>query len=105
MRIYKHPILDEQAEAKSVTIYVDGNAVQAREGEMVAAALMAAGIRSFRKTPIKHRPRGIFCAIGCCTDCAMTVDGVPNVRTCITRVRDGMKVETQDGLGKWGGTK
>ena len=41
MRIDKHPILDEQAEAKSVTIYVDGNAVQAREGEMVAAALMA----------------------------------------------------------------
>ena len=105
MRIDKHPILDEQKPTKSVVIYVDGEAVQAQEGEMIAAALTAAGIRSFRKTPRNHKPRGIFCAIGRCTDCAMTVDGVPNVRTCITRVHDGMKVETQDGLGKWGGQK
>lgn len=105
MRIKEHPILGIQEEAKLVEIFVDGKPIEAREGEMIAAALTAAGIRAFRKTAIKHKPRGIFCAIGRCTDCAMTVDGVPNVRTCVTRVRDGMRIETQDGLGKWGGQK
>lgn len=105
MRVENHPILGEQPAVKMVTIIVDGQKIQAREGEMVAAALTAAGIRTFRKTPIRHKPRGIFCAIGRCTDCAMTVDGIPNVRTCITRVRDGMVIETQDGLGMWGGDK
>ncbi|MEA4893161.1 MAG: 2Fe-2S iron-sulfur cluster-binding protein, partial [Peptococcaceae bacterium] len=28
-------------------------------------------------------------------------DGQPNVRTCVTPVRAGMKVETQIGLGRW----
>ena len=106
MRIESHPILGELSEARRVTIIVDGKEIPAREGEMIAAALTAAGIRTFRTTPIKHKPRGIFCAIGRCTDCAMTVDGMPNVRTCITRVRDGMVIETQEGLGKscplWG---
>jgi len=32
----------------------------------------------------------------------MIVDGVPNVRTCVTPVRDGMVVQTQKGLGEWG---
>ena len=50
-------------------------------------------------TAKRHEPRGIFCAIGRCTDCKMTVDGVPNTRTCITLVKDGMRVEFQDGLG------
>ena len=52
MRVEKHPILGDQPEAKMVTIIVDGKKIQAREGEMVAAALTAAGIRTFRKTPI-----------------------------------------------------
>ena len=34
-------------------------------------------------------------------NCVMTVDGDPNIRTCIAPVKDGMVVETQDGLGKW----
>ena len=32
----------------------------------------------------------------------MIVDGQPNVRTCVTPVRDGMRVEFQDGRGAWG---
>lgn len=102
MRIQDHPILDSQPEVEMITFYLDGKPVQARKGEMIAAALMAAGVKTLRKTPIHHSPRGIFCAIGRCTDCAMTVNGVPNVRTCVTRVEEGMRVETQDGLGKWG---
>ena len=62
---------------------------------------MNAGIRSFRLTAKKKEKRGIFCAIGRCTDCMMIVDGVPNTRTCVTRVREGMKVRTQEGLGSF----
>ena len=101
MRVVEHPILDELDTAKTVTIYFDGMPVRALEGEPVAAALMNAGIRSFRLTAKKKEKRGIFCAIGRCTDCMMIVDGVPNTRTCVTRVRDGMKVRIQEGLGSF----
>ena len=101
MRVEHHPILGEDSQDCNAAITVDGIIIPAKIGEPIAAALLAAGIRKFRITPKDERPRGIFCGIGCCTDCIMTVDGQPNVRTCITPVRDGMVVETQNGLGKW----
>jgi predicted molibdopterin-dependent oxidoreductase YjgC len=102
MRVLDHPILGKAQPGKRVTLWVDGQPIEALEGEPIAAALLAAGHKVFRLTPKRHEPRGVFCAIGRCTDCAMTVDGRPNVRTCITPVVDGMQVETQQGLGKWG---
>ena len=75
---------------------VDGHPVEAGEGDMIAAALLRAGIRINRYTSKCHAPRGIFCGIGQCTDCVMVVNGRRNVRTCITRVEDGMAVETQN---------
>lgn len=101
MRVEDHPILGRDEEQKSVHITVDGKKIPAKEGEPIAAALLAAGIRKFRYTQKENKPRGIFCGIGRCTDCIMTVDGQPNVRTCVTMVKDGMVVETQKGLGKW----
>ncbi|MBS7658991.1 MAG: (2Fe-2S)-binding protein [Candidatus Bathyarchaeia archaeon] len=101
MRIVDHPILGKIKERKKVFIEVDGKKIEAYEGEPIAAALLAAGIRVFRFTAKEKEPRGVFCAIGRCTDCIMTVDGIPNVRTCVTPVRDGMKIKTQVGLGKW----
>ena len=53
-----------------------------------------------RSTAKSHEPRGVFSAIGRCTDCVMIVDGKPNVRTCITPLKEGMKVETQYGVQK-----
>ena len=69
------------------------------EGEPIAAALKAAGVMVHRYTKKHHEPRGIFCAIGRCTDCVMVVDGKPNVRTCVTPLREGMHVQTQYGVG------
>jgi len=102
MRIVNHPILDDLPERKIITITVDGKETKAYEGESIAAALMAAGIKVHRTTPKYREPRGIFCNKGRCTDCIMKVNGLPNVRTCITTVREGMIVESLDGLGKWG---
>jgi predicted molibdopterin-dependent oxidoreductase YjgC len=105
MRITKHPILGEDCEIELVTIFVDGKPIQAKKGEPIAAALLAAGIRKFRITPKDKNPRGIFCGIGRCTDCIMTVNDQPNVRTCITPVEEGMIIESQIGLGKWSDKK
>jgi predicted molibdopterin-dependent oxidoreductase YjgC len=85
---------------KEVTITVDDKVIKAFEGEPIASALLAAGIQTFRLTRERGEPRGYFCGIGLCTDCMMTVDGTPNVRTCITPVVDGMRVETQIGIGR-----
>ncbi len=99
MRVLNHPILGSYPLSDAVEITVDGRLIQAFEWETIAAAMMANGIRVFRQT--EHGgPRGIFCAVGRCSDCLMVVDGVPNVRVCVTPVRRGMHVETQTGKGK-----
>jgi len=85
----------------AIRIVVDGRDVDAFEGESVAAALFAAGQRTLRTTAGLRAPRGVYCGIGLCFDCVMTIDGRPNVRACRTPVRDGLRVETQSGDGKW----
>ncbi|MEM4524480.1 MAG: FAD-dependent oxidoreductase, partial [Archaeoglobaceae archaeon] len=96
-RLTEHPILKFNR-GKEVTIYFNGRPIRAYEGETVAAALYANGIRIFSRSFRWHRPRGFFCAIGKCSACMMEVDGVPNVRTCKVYVRNGMKVKTQIGF-------
>ena len=96
MRIREHPILDFPTTGPWVRITVNGQGIRARDGEPVAAAILAAGVKVFRRTPKLHEPRGVYCAIGRCTDCVMRVDGVPSVRTCVTPARDGMVVESQE---------
>lgn len=103
MRIKNHPILGELKNSDMVIINFDGREIEAVEGEPVAAALLAAGVRTFRKTVRTGESRGVYCGIGQCNDCVMEVNGVPNVRTCVTPVEDGMIVRTQVGLGKRGG--
>jgi D-hydroxyproline dehydrogenase subunit gamma len=83
------------------TILVDGEAVTAYEGESIAAALLASGRRFTRWTARAGEPRGYFCGMGVCQDCLVTVEGLPNVRACMTLVRDRLRVETQRGLGDW----
>ena len=97
-RIKEHPILGIQEKGRPVTFTFDGKELQGFEGEPIAAALKANGVMVHRYTKKQHKPRGIFCAIGRCTDCVMVVDNVPNVRTCITPLKEGMDVRTQYGV-------
>ncbi len=97
-RIKEHPILGAWEKGALVKFTFDGKEVEGYEGEPIAAALKAAGVMVHRYTKKEHKPRGIFCAIGRCTDCVMVVDGVPNVRTCITPLSEGMDVHTQYGV-------
>jgi aerobic-type carbon monoxide dehydrogenase small subunit (CoxS/CutS family) len=82
----------------AVTIAVDGRPVRAHLGETVAAALFAERQLALRRTT-QGAPRGVFCGMGTCFDCLVIVDGTPNTRACMTWVRAGMEVHSQDGLG------
>lgn len=98
-RITEHPIIESFEKGEPVTFFYDGKEMKGYEGEPVAMALRANGVLCFRKTARFHQPRGIFCAIGRCTDCVMIVNGTPNTRTCMTGLKEGMTVETQIGTG------
>ena len=100
MRIEEHPILGEIAKGPEVEFTFDGRAMSGREGEPIATALRAGGVLIHRYTAKREEPRGVFCAIGRCTDCIMIVDGRPNIRTCVTPLKAGMAVETQQGHGQ-----
>jgi predicted molibdopterin-dependent oxidoreductase YjgC len=98
MRIEQHPILDFKP-AKTIEFTFDGRPMTGREGDTVAAALHAAGVLKLSESIVRHRPRGFWCAIGNCSSCHMVVDGVANVKTCITPLKAGMVVATQHGKG------
>ena len=102
-RIREHPALGALAPAPGVVFTFDGEPVEGRKGEPVAAALIAAGHRVLRTMPRSGDPRGGYCMVGRCTDCLVIVDGVPNVRACVTAVVRGMDVRTQQGLGEGDG--
>ncbi|MCL2199253.1 MAG: (2Fe-2S)-binding protein [Defluviitaleaceae bacterium] len=99
MRIINHPILGEAAPRKNITFNFNGEEMTGFSGEPIAAALRANNIIIHRYTRKFHSPRGVFCAIGRCTDCVMIVNGRPNVRTCVTALEEGMTVTTQYGAG------
>ena len=79
---------------QAVHLTIDGRPITARAGQSVAAALLEAGIRSWRSTRVRNRPRGLFCGIGVCYDCLLSVDGIANQRACLVPARDGMRVAT-----------
>jgi predicted molibdopterin-dependent oxidoreductase YjgC len=84
-------------DAGGQTLTFDGKPVPVRPGESVASALLAAGIRATRLTPKSGASRGPYCMMGACFECLAVVDGVPNVQTCLTPARPGMRIERQDG--------
>lgn len=75
---------------------VDGRELPAYPGETLATAMLAADARAFRKDR-SGRPRGLFCNMGVCSECLVTVradDGARRIRACVTSARPGMMVET-----------
>ncbi|MER7777714.1 (2Fe-2S)-binding protein [Streptomyces sp. NPDC096191] len=85
--------------APPFTVTVDGRRTEVLPGRTVAAVLWAAGITSWRTTRGSGRPRGVFCGIGVCFDCLVTVNDRPNQRACLVPVRPGDVIRTQEGTG------
>lgn len=81
---------------RTVAFFFEGRVLHGVEGESVAKALFAAGVRTLSYSVKYKRPRGIFCARGRCVACHMSIDGVPGVPTCITPLKSGMRVEREN---------
>ncbi|BCB76725.1 (2Fe-2S)-binding protein [Phytohabitans flavus] len=81
-------------------IAFDGAPIPCRDGWTIGAALTAAGVRSWRTTREGQRPRGLFCGIGICFDCLVTVNGRPSLRACLVAAAPGDDVRTQHGSGR-----
>jgi len=88
--------------AKTVSLTIDGKPVDARAGDTVAAALLAAGFDHCRTTPVGGAPRAPYCMMGVCFECLVTIDGVGNRQGCLVPVREGMRVELQRGKRELG---
>jgi sarcosine oxidase subunit alpha len=99
MRIRAHPIIDFQ-KRKDLPFYFNKKKLVGEEGDTIASALHAAGVRTLTISLKYESPRGFFCGIGKCSSCLMRVNGIPNVRTCIAPLKEGILVEMQDKLPK-----
>jgi len=95
-----HRIKDGITRGKEIEITVDGKMLRAHDGETIGAVLAAAGIRAIRRAPQGLDPRGLYCCMGSCHGCLVTVDGQPNVRACVTTVCAGQQITLQEGMGQ-----
>ena len=77
-----------------IAILVDGARTPGVAGQTIAGVLLAQGRLAWRRTP-RGRPRGVFCGIGVCYDCLVTVNGLRDVRACQRRAADGDVVTLQ----------
>lgn len=100
MRIEEHPILEFEKERKKIHFTFNDRPVYGYEGDTIASALHALGVKGLSHSIKLNRPRGFYCAIGNCSSCHMIVDGVPNVKTCITLLKEGMDVKVQTNKGE-----
>ena len=87
----------DRAPAAIGTVTVDGETVAIQPGDTLGACLLRSGRLATRRSR-QGQPRGLYCGIGVCNDCLLTVDGRPNVRACITPALPGATVDT--GIGR-----
>jgi sarcosine oxidase, subunit alpha len=97
-RIENHPVLEALKPRRKIHFYFDGQKIEGFEGETIAAALLANGIRILRRHEESGSTRGIYCNIGHCMECRVTVDGNVNVRSCLTVIKEGMDVKSGEKL-------
>lgn len=87
-------LLPAYKRGKSIEMTIDGRKVHAFEGELVSTVLQAEGISIFGRKHTTGRPSGVYCGMGVCYECLVTIDGTSNIRACQTFAADAMVVET-----------
>ncbi len=78
-----------------VRVRVNGQTVDVAVGSSVAAAIAQAGVMATRRS-VGAQPRAPLCGMGVCFECRVRIDGIGQQRACMTPVRDGMSVDTDD---------
>ncbi len=84
-----------EASGRVLSFTFDGQPLEGREGDSLAAALLAGGVGVFRTTVPSDASRGPYCLMGVCFDCLVEVDGVANRQACMIPLREGMCVTPQ----------
>ncbi|SDS12640.1 (2Fe-2S)-binding protein [Microterricola viridarii] len=80
---------------RALSLSVDGEPVDGVDGQSIAGVILASGRLSWRRTSSEGKPRGLFCGIGVCFDCIVTVNGERDVRACQRRAADGDVIQSQ----------
>ena len=80
---------------EDIQIKINGQQITVPPSTLVAAALAEHGINRFRKS-VTGEPRSPLCGMGVCFECAVTINGQPNIRSCQTLCEDGMEIITDD---------
>lgn len=93
-RIVDHPVLGKMTDKATITFTFDGKTYEGLEGDTIASALLANGMRTLRHHEHSGTNRGIYCNIGHCFECRVTVDETTNVRACLTPIQANMVVES-----------
>jgi hypothetical protein len=81
--------------ATAVEIDFEGRTYCGVLGQSIAGILLANDVLDWRTTSLHQAPRGLFCGIGICFDCVVTVDGVSDVRACQRLAHGGEHIERQ----------
>jgi D-hydroxyproline dehydrogenase subunit gamma len=79
----------------TIPVIVEGRSILVPAGVSAAAAMLVAGFRSIRETPVGGRERAPYCMMGICFDCLAEIDGVPNRQSCMVEARPGMRIRRQ----------
>ena len=87
------------SDIKNVEITLNNQKISVPLGTTVAAMALSQGLRNTRTTPVSNSKRAPFCMMGVCYDCLMIIDGKANQRACTTYIKQGMRIETQYGVG------
>lgn len=80
---------------RALKVWVNGASVDAYDGETVATVLLSAGLWGMRRSRRRGEPRGLYCGMGVCFECLVTVEDLGAVRACLTPVVEGMRIETR----------
>jgi sarcosine oxidase subunit alpha len=79
--------------AETVQLKINGTPLRVPSGTVLAAAIAQSGITTFRRS-VTHQPRGPLCGMGICMECRVTINGIPQCRSCQTVCEEGMDVLT-----------
>ncbi|CAB4533129.1 unannotated protein [freshwater metagenome] len=80
---------------RRISFSFNGKPFSGEEGQSIAAALLNSGVTELRKTRFEGEPRTIFCGIGICFDCVVTVNNVANQRSCLIEISEGAEIVSQ----------
>jgi D-hydroxyproline dehydrogenase subunit gamma len=83
----------EGPQRRRVRCTLDGELVDAFEGESLLTLLMLRG-RHVRRFEFSNEQRGGFCLIGTCQDCWVYAANGSPLRACTTRIETEMQIRT-----------